>query len=695
MTEIKRHDIDDLNQIDEISREIQAFSEGEISLRGEPRVGYSRGRSGSLQWNLLPENIPLPQRVPVFAVENRQEFEQKVVDFLAREIPNFLEIKQVVDREYAEPIGAIGNRDFSRKNKVLKGPMQSGKTWRIIGHSLYTCLIKETSALIVLENKLSACEQFVNRFRTIFTKLTNFLEQNNIPLEKLLYILDIKRGKEATRLQIKNALNGRAPRIFVILRSEFDLEPVNRAISRVQRRYFTLLIDESDALDSGSDSSAQQQLEILKEMATTIWSVSATPITSLLKEPVRSEELYFLSPPVNYKGLNTALWESLPLPAEHCDKIQDNPFQKDANLEGYLRDFSQKEPINLELWDVKHPRIALVRVGTAIEPQLKIASYIQRRYGDRITSITYNGSGLTLRGNSLPKRNIPGLSIFAKGIHTVTKYGIGIGEVLDYLRDEGVERHPRIVVLAGKMADRGITFCTSNWEEAKLPWHLTEMYYIPAKGTDQAGLLQACGRSCGTFVDNIQVKIYSNAIEDIKKAYHVQEELITRARDGSHCFMRDSIQNTPISREKLPTGRRISAPRIRCSLKRVKDDRKYDGWDWEEKGWVSSSSSDDAKDDEIGVIFVVNPDNEYPEATQRDINRAIDAIPTSDRWVSRASIVNDIVEKHGCPHNTIRASLTRIKDAHSIRTDMPKYGLNFRRKSGRGDELEVLYHANV
>jgi transposase InsO family protein len=185
-------------------------------------------------------------------------------------------------------------------------------------------------------------------------------------------------------------------------------------------------------------------------------------------------------------------------------------------------------------------------------------------------------------------------SLFANGVHTFAD--CQIGEVLTYLQEIGTAKFPRIMILAGKMADRGITFGSANYADCMarhcVPWHLTEMYYLAAKSTDQPNLLQAC-RLCGIYVDNIPLTFYSNAVDDIVKAYHVQEELIERARAAEISAtnernlacrsMKDIIPTIPIAREKCPK-RRFVGQKVPCRVKRVKDDSKEGGWDWRAEG---------------------------------------------------------------------------------------------------------------
>lgn len=494
--------------------------------------------------------------------------------------------------------------DPNMKCRVIKGFMQSKKTWIMVATALYYYIVYRIPVFIVIENKIDACEQMLARIKQIFARYMDRIDKRDARenFETFFKFLDVKRGKTVSDDQFRDAMSGKRPRIFVALRSEYDLKPVNDIIDEKVTKRYALIIDESDAIDTNSDSKAQLELNRLKDNASLIWGVSATVLTPLMKEDIDCGNVFVMRRPENYKDLTTFNFRKLERPAEYCDSVDDKPFEKDQNLKGYISDFAKTKPYMVSIWGgQKHPAVSLVRVGTTIEPQLKVAAYVAEKYGNRITTITYNGTGLTLRGKNLPKEPIVlpdgSRSDYSESIHTFAD--CQIGTALAYLQENGgTAMFPRIMIMAGKMADRGITFGSSHYAECmakhQVPWHLTEMYYLAAKGTDQPNLLQACGRLCGIYVDNIPLTIYSNACDDIVKAYHAQEELIERAREMASIavgrLMKDLIPNVPMTRDKC-ARRRFTAPKVSCRLKRVKDDSNDGGWDWEAEGRTLDSTS--------------------------------------------------------------------------------------------------------
>lgn len=471
-------------------------------------------------------------------------------EFLFRVCPDFYQVVHYINKDIDDDTGNI-NVLPEDKNRVIKGHMQSGKTWVIICMSIYYVTKYKIPVYIVVQNSVDAREQLQQRLDEILT--------------------------------VKG--------IHIVLRNSMDLK---KTIKNLPKIYVTI-IDECDFNDSGIESNAQEKLEKLKGLSCVTWNISATPMTSLVKEDIDGGNVIVLRKPENYKGITNIVFKSLPFPAQHCDFSDSDPFTKDPNLLSYIIDFSKTSPI--EVGAQKHPRITLLRVGRVITPQLKIAEYVHEMYRDEIVVITYNsrGSSYTVRGSALP--DLP-FCIPETGKSTTYKNGVHIipschiGRVLQYLHENGgAERYPRIMICAGVMADRGISFVSSNVLECKkknlIPWHLTEMYFIASKSMNQSNILQTVGRLCGVYDDNIPLVLYTNAGEDILKAYHCSEELIERSRDAIvkkavRLYMNQVLPEQRIHKAKIPP--RTFSSGVKFKPKKIdSDDRVYGGWDWKEQ----------------------------------------------------------------------------------------------------------------
>lgn len=488
------------------------------------------------------------------------------------------------------------------RNKIIKGFVQSKKTWMIIAISLY-CLIRyNLSCFIIIENKTNARGQMENRFGEEFDKYKNRIEniKNQNAKEYLkehFKILDMTRSKTVTNKQIEDAMTGNNPQIVIAMRSDCDMKHLNECVKKSSTKKFVLIMDEADVVDaSASNSLAQKAINALKEFATVIWNVTATAMTTICQNDIVPNNLFVMTKPEGYKDLDTVEYIPLEFPAECSNTDKHDPFEKDKNLIPYLYEFSKKQPFRnvTTLFKADLPVISLIKVGLSKKAQKDIANYISARYADKITAITYNGTVITLQGNSLPK--IPFLigkkkSIYHNGIHTIN--GLGIGQVISWLQSQGIQKHPRIAILCGKMADRGITFCSSDYEKwmkkKQIPWHLTEMYYIIGSTTDQPSVIQSAGRLAGVYRDNVPLRMYTNKPDVIRKSHELQEELIDRAKTKEveeTALMHDIISELEISARKIPEKRPIIATKLdkkigfTKNLNKVEDDTEFGGYGW-------------------------------------------------------------------------------------------------------------------
>ena len=605
-----------------------------IIIRSSSRVFWAKRQAERLTWyirnkntrklELLPTGVPteLPEVVPD-AQPVVDPTDAALTGFLTQICQDFPFLREVIDQDITykplpDPVQVNGeecreNKEDERKirrkqkkavyygfgaipekrrQRLIKGQMQSKKTWAIMSMSLYYLLKYKISSVIVVENKLDHLDQLMNRVRSMFRKYERFINQR---FNNVIHVLDPLRGKLGTDEQFTEAFNAASPRIFIAMRSEKDLAPLNGFLTGLEQdkpKRFSLFIDECDSVDNDSPCLSQGEIDRLKELSPVCWSVSATPITNLMKDEIEAGAVIPLNVPEYYKSILTFNLRRLPRRAE-VSKNGEDPFQRDRNLRRYLRDLARTAPYTIDALRQLHPVISLIRIGTDVNPQLRVAEFLYERYGDRVVTITYNGSGYgtTMRGRNLPERSFRlkengSSSVYSRGVHTF-RSDANIGDVLTYLhKNGGVPRFPRIAILAGKMADRGITFGSSNYSECEernlTPWHLTEMYYIASKSTTQADLLQGVGRLCGVFKDNIPLTLFSNVCDDVIKAYRVQEELIKRAKETAlSCAeqrMGKLLPEVPISAYK--TSRRKMA-KVNCPINKVVNDQEFGGEDWE------------------------------------------------------------------------------------------------------------------
>lgn len=547
--------------------------------------------------------------------ENARTSFPELEKFLLELCPDFSLLKSGIDREMLDVTSALFRRSGSpdalytvspiltseftcgerHKTKVVKGYVQSRKTWAIISISLWYLLRYRKTVFILVRNCIDDYVQIRGRITGVIDYFFSQIgAETRKEIDDLFCYLDISRGRHASIEELHRSFTGVEPRIYVCMRNPTDLFTLNEMIVDVPGD-FAIVIDEVDDIDNGHNADSQEQLDIMKTRAGSVWGVTATPMTSLMKEEIDRGNVFILTRPEWYKDIPNFYFQSLAQPPEYVRHVDVDMFDADPNLKDYIKDFSNTDPFECKIWGKLHPRISLIRAGSVVTPQLKVADYIGDTHPN-ITVVTYNGSshGITIRGAGIDSTELLRVNqsysqlITRKDKHPVHYFsGRHISEIIGLLESRGIDRHPRIIILAGKKADRGISFVSSSFadREEGLKWHLTELYLVAGKSTTQGNLLQIAGRLCGVFRDNIPLTIFSNVGEDIIKAYWIQDELIERAKKvhAEEASMKDLIPDIPISADKC-ADRRITAVGVGCSLMRVFNDTMDEGWDWKGEG---------------------------------------------------------------------------------------------------------------
>lgn len=467
---------------------------------------------------------------------------------------------------------------LDKKIKIVMGDVQSGKTWSIISLALSYKYDKRMTCFIVIRNSLDDLYQITTRFNDM-TK-DYFAKNPDDPI-----FVSLERGKEATEQKIYEAMEDAKPQIFIVMRSTTDIGPVNSMIEQRLFRRYVVIIDEVDDVFSSTDAKCLPCIQTLVDNSRLMWGFSATIMQTLMEKPITRDNVVILPPSAEYRGFNHVNFIKLPKDCKYSVHTPDNLFETDLNLQDYIKGFSKRKPFR----NLKHPVIGIVKAGSAIEPNLKAAAYVNKHYSKKITTITYNGAGkydpITIRGYTLPTNSIAvnnKHSRYIDGVHYIRD--ISIGDIMNWIRSQGYTRFPRVLIFAGKKADRGITFGGSDYTYGR-PWHATEMYLVIPDNSTQATLLQAAGRLCGNHGDDIPLNCYSNGGDEICKAFNLNHELLYRGKLSSDpdSTYDKIIPQIEISRDKC-LSRHMTAKK-NPKLKKVLDDSIYkNAIDWVAEG---------------------------------------------------------------------------------------------------------------
>lgn len=506
-----------------------------------------------------------------------------MIDFFQKYKPEFLQLINVIEKEiYISNDDSLDfefgseNDQFNPVDKVIQGDMQSGKTEMILCIVIYYSIVYNISSLVLLQNTTDMMLQFLNRLEKFFEKIKNF--------SKKILPCKYARGRCLREQAILNAIDENEPYILVCLRSKTDIQPVTNALEKTKRRRLVCVFDESDFTDSGAETKCDEMIGLLKENTNTIYNITATPLTTLFKENIDIENVFFLKNPNNYKSPNHL--DIQKVEGNFASQKVHNPFEFVPRLKTYIDSFSERKSYNFTKKGYSHPVISLVRTTSIVDNIEYQANYSRETYSKEITTITYNGGnhGITLFSDSLIGNKIQlgkGKYSYSNGLHRFIDVHISL--ILDFLRERGAEKHPRIMIFAGKKTDRALSY-TSSYEKAKnkIPWHLTEMFVMFAGTCNQSNILQTIGRLCGTYNDNIVLTLFTNIPEDVKKSYNFQKELMERSceNENKNSLIKEVIPEVQISAEKVPI-RRISNAIPRKSFSIVKDDLDFGGYDWD------------------------------------------------------------------------------------------------------------------
>lgn len=594
--------------------------------------------------------------------------------------------------------------EFDSKHfyRTIYSDMQSKKTAIMASICLYVVLGFQMSVFIFVQNRKADLAQITQR-------LTEFLSSwhSNIDRAKIdMVVLEPERGKLATLETFRSAMAG-IPKIFVCLFSAKDINPLVKMVQACDLKRYFIILDESDLLDNGKDKESSIAFENFCEHAVCVQNVTATPLTTLSHRVCLRRHFIVMPSPAFYKGLANMFYRDLPLKAKPCNNKADNPLTKDPNLISFLEKYHEKPIPVVSITKEKVPNYLLARMGRTIGPQLLAAAYTHAHYPKSVV-ITWNGGedGSTLRCANLPKTSIiiPGTQIKSKykdGVHHLRN--VHIGQILTYLHtnrldSKGELQFEYIIVFAGQMADRGITFGADNYSECQelgcAWWHLTDLYYIGRKnGSKQnlANILQACARICGVYNDNIPLTIYSNWVDGIREGYKLEQELINRVQSIGNPDenILETLREMKVSKEKKLKKMCLTNGGVREPLKWVDgSDVKFGGWTDEKRMELMKGSRIEEVWDSSGSIYTIDPNN-LSGHKARLVSEVIDQIAANNVWVARATIINRLVSLKGYILNTIRADLTRLQQSVPANSSV-KPGLNFRKIAGK-EEMELLY----
>ena len=419
---------------------------------------------------------------------------------------------------------------------VIKGHVQSGKTnFMICASALFVSM--GYLVIHLLRNLVSDRDQ-------IHDRLLCFQEDHNKAFNKNMRV--IKTAGAGTKPD--------QPYIRLVLSNE---PSITKVLSIIDRPYI-LFIDEVDFVDSGDTTGKYKVIQDMKKGAYCIFGVSATIMDPLGKENITPKNIILLGTESKhgiYKGIGDIQLMEISNKCKYTGVASSDLFEEDEGLETFIEEFVKRQPFSY--MKLTHPNICLVNICRTKEPCYK-AQFNLGKMHPKLATIVYNGDGISFR---------QGKTVF-KGQTSITKF-------LQRLKDNGgVAKYPHIMIFAGDLAGRCISFVSEDYK-----WHLSDQRLLISSSCDEPELIQKI-RLCGVYKDHIPLRLYTTkkTIDDLRKAYLRQEEIICdlKSHDDAVENTQTMIKSMVLSKDKFSRRSMVKDDKADIKIKKVDND---DGWD--------------------------------------------------------------------------------------------------------------------
>jgi hypothetical protein len=328
-------------------------------------------------------------------------------------------------------------------------------------------------------------------------------------------------------------MSGENPGIVITLCNASQVQRIVNTLDEYRATDWTFHIfaDEADELCYYKKNTAIRTVfEDLRQKCTRIYGITATGYEQLLCEPeLLRDSVIVLTPKDGYKGPLQLSYKILPHnavsygPKDDMEKI----LEKDPNLSFYFDELVACKIFNISHTNTSHPVMTLLKTTRYTAQHELVMGYLRTKYPNKFTVLIFNGEGVRLHHHSLIGRTVKiNNHIFSedqsmRGTHLLGN--VTIQSTLQYLKNNGgAERFPRIVIISGDLADRGINFVSKDFI-----WHLTHAYILASnkKWNSVPYLVQAL-RLCGIYNDDIPLNVYTTQRikETILNGYHFQKD---------------------------------------------------------------------------------------------------------------------------------------------------------------------------
>lgn len=409
---------------------------------------------------------------------------------------------------------------------LVMGAVQSGKSKFIISYA-YQSLLKNISTIILVLPTLANESQLRDGFENQ-SEYRNHMKSLKLDPIHFPTPLEISTSKlpAVCQRKLKKLLDGTTPGIVVLMCNHARMKKLVKIMNKIPTLKYNLVIDEIDSFHkSKSEREFHEPFNYLMDKANATVGVTATIFDTVLpleSEFVTNKNMYLLDIPNDYKGFKDLIHIELEDP-----EIKANKISNDC-IDNFYKELADQPPYQLDDGSI-HPIICLHKVERVNMLQEELLYHFKKQIPS-FAIIVYNGPGIQLYYDKLLGTDsfmINGKKR-VKNQETFKITGVSVRGILKWLKNNPIVSPPtHIMIISGKMADRGISFVSECYT-----WHLTHELLIVSKSTVAGSLIQGL-RICGRYRDNIPLHLITTTevYEDCTKANKTQEEIYSKAKD--------------------------------------------------------------------------------------------------------------------------------------------------------------------
>lgn len=574
--------------------------------------------------------------------------------------------KKAVEEEMVEITYPITESIVTRDNIIMIwGEPQLGKTSYMMRQSAMDIINMNRSSIIVLRPLKCDENQIKTRIDDFSQWLSDELSVEGFEVQRIEEL-----GDDFDVEELMDVLTGDTPRIKVTLGNPTQLKRIGKVVKlaaeRGRKTNYNVFFDECDYV--GSDMTQTGiDAEIIEYYAEKNFKVSATIITNLLKDFVAQDRLFKIEMNPLYRGINTYSTPRNRMVIKEIPTVKGQPVDQTRRIpfiRTFLMKLRRKAPYSIGAYKAgaRVPRMALINVTKNNAEQRIIFDWGLKKTGDGIAYILFNGLGTFIAHDDMPRTPVT-----AKGVTSTVEMkrstngrtsnvhcfkNLGIADAIQYLKDNGgVEKYPRIVIIAGHLASRGMFFGSADWgkflresnsgvKPTMVGWRTQTMIYNPSGSATQPSMIQDAARISGLVPkwDTIPATLYATneVLCDVIRSVKLQEDLIIQALKGANRdekYFHEILSELYYLNDKMAKGHAMTTKKTEHSPKKTNDPLKdhgmsLDDYDYDRK--IVKAKDHGTYGEKSAVA-----ETKVTEKVQTDMSRIVKAYANSGTYIHK------------------------------------------------------------